>query len=337
MARTGEVNGFYFDKEVFTDYMQEQSCLNNLLIASGVLMYDPIIEEALGGKNNVATIPSFLSIDNESDALNDDGETNNTPTELTGNKQTLMAIARMKAWKEKTYTRYLTGVSPLKNLANNLVVPYWTNQWEKVIFSILKGIMGTTGMATHKLDLSVTTGTITDANKIDLTTHIDLGQQALGDKRNNFALMIAHSQVAANLKKKEIAESGKIFSEVLGIDIKVYKVGNMVLLETDTGTVDTTVAQFPVYSTYMLGRGTFLTCPKTVHNPYDVKYDPEDSGGVEKLYTKQARVLHPNGFSLKVDNIAKESPTNTELETATNWELRINHKNVPIALIKSNG
>ena len=80
-----------------------------------------------------------------------------------------------------------------------------------------------------------------------------------------------------------------------------------------------------------------MTCPKTVHNPYDVKYDPEDSGGVEKLYTKQARVLHPNGFSLKVDNIAKESPTNTELETATNWELRINHKNVPIALIKSNG
>ena len=62
MARTGEVNGFYFDKEVFTDYMQEQSCLNNLLIASGVLMYDPIIEEALGGKNNVATISLVCNI-----------------------------------------------------------------------------------------------------------------------------------------------------------------------------------------------------------------------------------------------------------------------------------
>lgn len=345
MQKTGLNNGFYFDKEVFGDYMQEQSCLNNLIIASGIIQYDPKIEEMVGGKGNVGTIPFFLPVDGESDALNDDGVTDNTPTPITGSKQTFMAIARMKAWYENTYVRYLTGKSPLQNLANNLVVPYYTNQWEKVLLSIIKGIMGVTGMATHVTDLSAkpvtadgkTTTTVTDANKISLTTHIDVGQKALGDKRSNFSLFIAHSQVVSNYKKLELIENVKYYSDILGKEISVNRIGNMIVLETDTGTVEVGTDGIPVYHSYMLGRGAFLGAPKQVHRPYGAKYDDEEKGGVEKIYTKQAKVIHPNGFSLKVDNISKESPTNVELETSTNWELKFNHKNVPIAEIISNG
>ena len=53
--------------------------------------------------------------------------------------------------------------------------------------------------------------------------------------------------------------------------------------------------------------------------------------------TKQGRVLHPNGLSLAVDNIAKESPTFAELGAAANWGLKFNHKNVKMGMIKSNG
>ena len=55
------------------------------------------------------------------------------------------------------------------------------------------------------------------------------------------------------------------------------------------------------------------------------------------LYTKQGRVLHPNGLSLNVDNIAAESPTFAELGNKANWALKFNHKNVKIGMIKSNG
>ena len=337
MAREGTINGFYFDKEVFTNYMQEKSCLNNLIVASGILQYDPTIEEMVGGRNNVGTIPFFLPVDGESDALNDDGKTDNKPTELTGKKQTFMAIARMKSWYEKTYTRYLVGRSPLQNFADNLVVPYWTNQWEKVILATLKGIMGVDGMKTHRTELAVTTGAITDANKISLTSHIDLGQKALGDNRGNFALFIAHSQVVANYKKLELIENVKYYSDILGREITVPRIGNMIVLETDTGTVDSTIEGFPVYHSYMLGRGVFLTCDKQVHRAYGAKYDDEEKGGIEKIYTKQAKVIHPNGFSIKADDIAEESPTNVELAKSANWELRFNHKHIAIAEIISNG
>lgn len=337
MPRLGVVNNFHFDKEVFTDYMQEQSMLNNALIASGVLVYDPKIEEMVGSKNNVGTVPFFTNIDDESDALNDDGKTNNTPTELKGKKQTFMAIARMKAWKENTYTRYLTGKSPLNNLADNLVTPYWRNQWEKDLFAIIRGVLGVEGMQSHITNIAVTSGEITDANKINLTSHLDLGQKSKGDQRSKFSLFVCHSQIATNYKKLDLIEYRKFILPVLNVEVELPVLGNMIVLETDTGTVDTTTEGYPVYHSYMLGAGTILTCDKAVFNPYDVAYDPETNGGVEKLYTKQAKVLHPNGFSIKADNIEAESPTRAELADSANWELKLNHKAITIAEIVSNG
>ena len=336
MARTGQVQNFEFDKEVFGEYMQEQSCLNNLIINSGIIVNDPLVAN-VETSGNVGSIPYFGNIDDETEALNFDGVTNNTPTALKGGKQTYMAVARMKAWKDTDFVRYLTGKSPLDNLANRLVVPYYTNQWELVLCSILKGALGAVGMESHVTDLSITTGTITDANKLDVTTYIDAGQKALGDRRNVFSLFIAHSQVVANLKKKELI-SYRTYSDPNGIaSYQLPMYGNMLVLETDTNTVDTSVASYPVYTSYMVGAGAFLGSVKDIPNPYSTAYDAEDAGGVNKLYTKQARVLHPNGLSMVVDNIVAESPTNAELATPANWTLKFNHKLVALACIKSNG
>ena len=86
----------------------------------------------------------------------------------------------------------------------------------------------------------------------------------------------------------------------------------------------------------MFGEGAFLSCDKdNYENQYTTNYDPETAAGIEKFYTKQGRVLHPNGLSLAVDNIAKESPTKVELGTADNWTLKFNQKNVKMGLIKS--
>ena len=61
------------------------------------------------------------------------------------------------------------------------------------------------------------------------------------------------------------------------------------------------------------------------------------SAGIDKFYTKQGKVLHPNGLSLTVDNIATESPTFAELGASANYALKFNHKNVKMGMIKTNG
>ena len=335
MAGTGVVQNFYFDKEAFADYMQEQSCLNFAIINSGIIVDDPKLH-AVSNDGNVGTIPFFNNIDNESDALNFDGKTDNVPSTLTGGKQTYMAVARMKAWKDSDFVRYLTGKSPLQNLASNLVVPFYTRTWQRTLLSILKGVLSVEGMEEHITDLSSASGEVTEANELALTTYLDAQQKAVGENHGIFSLCFMHSVVLKNLKKKELIEYRKFTdpNTLASYELPVY--GNMIVMETDTDTVDNSGTK-PVYLTYMAGRGAFLGSPKVIPHPYETDYDAEDKGGINKLYTKQARVMHPNGFSVVIDNIAEESPTDAELATPANWNLRFNHKVIALACIKSNG
>ena len=337
MARTGIVDGMYFDSNIFTEYMQEKSYVKDAIIASGILRVDPAIRNAIGANGNVGTIPLFAPIDDTDSALNFDGATNNTPTAISGKKQSFMKIGRMKAWKDSDFTRYLTGVSPVQNMADNLVVPYWQNQWQKALLATLKGVMGVAGLATHVTDISTTSGSIADSNKIGATSLIELGQKAIGDMAGNLRLALMHSTVYARYQALGLVEFNKYsVPNAIQNEINLPTINGKIVV-VDDSLVDTSVSDFPVYSTYLVGVGAILSDTFEVPNPYYMDYDPETSGGITKLYTKQAMVLHPNGMSIAFDSIAKDSPTNTELATSGNWSLAYNAKNVEIALIKTNG
>ncbi len=93
-----------------------------------------------------------------------------------------------------------------------------------------------------------------------------------------------------------------------------------------------------MYSTYLLGEGAFKSCDKKNYkSQYTTDYNPETAAGTDMFYTKQGKVLHPNGLSLAVDNVAKESPTAEELKDTANWSLKFDHKNVRMGVIKTNG
>ena len=337
MAGTGVVNGFYFDPEIFTEYMQEQPYVKDAIFASGVIRPDAAIAEAIGAKGSVGTIPMFASFDDNDEALNFDGTTDNVPQELTGKKQSFMKIGRMRAWKDKDFTRWLTGVSPLQNMADNLVAPYYINQWQKALIATLKGVMAVDGMQAHVTDLSVTSGSIADENKAEEGSMIELGAKALGDMADRFNLVLMHSVVYARLQRLDLINFSKYtINDAMKRDVELPTWNGKIVVVDDT-LVDTTTVGFPVYYTYLLGEGAFLGQQFDIPNPYYTEYDPETDGGVNKLYTKQSMVMHPNGFNLLFNKIAGESPTNAELATAANWELAINHKNVAIALLKTNG
>ena len=341
MARQGNFGGFAFDEEVFADMMQEQDFWKNEIAASGIVHQDSSIMDLIGAKGNVATIPIYKPInvfDEGMEALNNDGETDNTPVEVSGDKQTCMLIQRMKAFKAKDFTKELTGADPL-GLIKAKIANYYTQVWEVELMNIANAVLGIEGLTDHVMDLSVTEGTISDANKINATSMIDAEQAALGDMAGGLGLAIMHSRVFANYKKMGLVEYDKyVVGKAIQQEITLPKINGKIPLVTDYYTVDTSVTGFPVFKTYLFGEGAFLSCDKNNYEKqYTTNYDPETSAGVDKFYTKQGRVLHPNGISLAVDNIAKESPTKAELGNKDNWALKFNHKNVKMGIIKSNG
>lgn len=341
MARTGLFGGFYFDEEVFTDIMQEADFWKNEILASGIVRQDASIMDAIGAKGNVATIPLYtpLSIFDENMLpLNNDGTTDNVPQTVAGNKQTCMLIQRMKAFKATDFTKELTGADPLSNIKAR-VQNYYTQVWERELMNIANAVLGVSELSDHVTDLSITSGTISDANKVSATTMIDAEQAALGDMAGGLGLVIMHSRIYANYKKLGLIEYAKYtVGDAIKTDIDLPTINGKTVLVTDYYTVDNTVSGFPVYKTFLFGEGAFLSADKkNYENQYTTDYDPETVAGTDKFYTKQGKVLHPNGLSLAVDNIAKESPTFEELGNKANWTLKFNPKNVKMGLIKSNG
>lgn len=341
MARTGLFGGFYFDEEVFTDMMNESDYWKNEILASGVVAKDASIMNAIGSHGNVATIPIYKPFnvhDENMGALNNDGMTDNVPVEVAGDKQTCMLIQRMKAFKAKDFTAELTGAKPLDHVRSR-IQNYYTGVWENELMNIVKAVMGVAALEDHVTDLSITTGTIGDANKINETTLIDAEQAALGDMAGGMGLLVMHSKIFAAYKKLQLVEYDKFtVGDAIKREVLLPHIGGKIPFVTDYYTVNNTVSGFPVYMTYLLGEGAFKSCDKTNYeNAYTTDYDPETAAGVDMLYTKQGKVLHPNGLSLAVDNIAAESPTFTELGNSANWTLKFNHKNVKMGLIKSNG
>lgn len=341
MPRTGNFGGFEFDEEVFASMMQEENFWRNEILASGIVQQDSSIMDLIGSKGNVATIPIYKPLnvhDANMGALNNDGMTDNTPVEISGDKQTCMLIQRMKAFKAKDFTKELTGADPL-GLVKSKIADYYRQVWEVELMNIANAVLGVKALEDHVTDLSITSGTIADKNVINETTMIDAEQAALGDMAGGLGLVIMHSKVFARYKKLGLVDYGKYtIGNVIRQDIELPTINGKIPFVTDYYTVDTSVAGFPVFKTYLFGEGAFLSAEKkNYENQYTTNYDPETSAGVDKFYTKQGKVLHPNGLSLAVDNIAKESPTFAELGTTDNYSLKFNHKNVKMGIIKSNG
>lgn len=342
MAGTGTFGGFAFDPEVFSEYMAEKPTWSDAILASGILVQDNTLMNLIGEKGNIATLPFYVPVDEEdSQALNNDGETNNTPVEISGGKQTAMMIRRMKAWKSTDFTKELTGADPIGHVANS-VASFYRQVRTRDLMATIDGVLGVSGLAGHITDLSLDTldgsASVEDANRVNDTTLIYAKQAALGDAADNMGLLVMHSYIYARYQALGLVNYNKYtITNAMEREVNLPTINGFIPVVSDRFTVDAS-NNVPVYKTYMIGQGAILTCDKSnEENPYYTDYDPETNAGVQKLYTKQGFVLHPNGMSLNINKIAKESPTTAELAKAASWSLAFKDKNIRIGLIKSNG
>ncbi|MFA7168331.1 MAG: major capsid protein, partial [Sphaerochaetaceae bacterium] len=310
MARTGLFGGFSFDPEVFTGYISERDPINPQLINSGVVRpADARVANSLANENNVVTIRFYQPFNG--DALNYDGVTNNAPVTLEGSSMTAMAYRRMKAWKEQDFTHELTGANDLANVARS-VGAYQAKENQKSMLSILKGLEGVSDFASHVNNVALaTSGTVKDVNRLTPDTAIVAMQEALGDHMEEFQVWFMHSAVFTDLVRQGFATDVVIKDGKQSENPFVkYFLGKPVIIDDTATAVSNTTSGKVEYHTYLLGTGLFVTAPVRIDTPNYVDYDPETTGGVQKLYSKWGRLLHPYGFSFDAESAVAESPTN---------------------------
>lgn len=341
MAQSNTFGGYPFDVEVFGDYMAEQNTIDTSIEASGVIKDDPSIMGLIGEKGNVATIPFYTELDANLDKpLNNDGNTDNTPTEVSGNKQTTMLVQRMKAWKSQDFTKELTGAAPMQHVANQ-VAHYYRQVWQNILMTITDAVLSTTDLKKHIYDI-----TKVNDGKVTPESLIYAQEAAFGDHAMSGGLLVMHSTVFAKYQAANLVEFEKYTTPgALSQASQLARIGGMVVIVNNAFTTASITDEAinggkatTAYKTYVLGEGSFIGCRKTNYEkPYYTDYDPESKAGIQKLYTKEGRVIHPNGMSFKADNVTGASPTDAELTATKNWERKMKLENIRIGQMLSLG
>lgn len=338
-----------FNPRAFGRYIENiPKVKKNELVKSSVLKPNLEIKRAFNEQSGsgYAILPMYGRIEGE--AINYDGQTDIIPNTTTTFERGVVVVGRANAWLEDDFSEDITsGVSFMSNVARQ-VSDYFDEVDQNTLLSILEGIFNMSGseneefVSKHTFDISEEDG---ENAKIGLTTLNSAIQNACGDNKSKFAIVIMHSCVATNLENLNLLNYLK-YTDQNGIQRDLTLAtwnGKIVLIDDSMPTeiVDDNV----VYTTYILGKGAFDFENIGTKVPYEINRDPKTNGGQDTLYARTRKCFAPYGISYTKTNQASLSPTDEELSDGDNWTLVcdsegknfIDHKAIPIARIISRG
>ena len=298
------------------------------------------------------------------DAQNYDGVSNLTPEKTDTFEQGVFTYGRMMGWTEADFSYDVTGGVDFMANVRNQINRYWNDRDQDTILAILKGIfsMSATGtgniktanaafVSAHTYDISAPTtdAKTTDDMMVSATTLNSAIQQACGDNKSKFSLVICHSTVATNLENMKLLGYLK-YTDSEGVERDLGMGtwnGRLVLIDdsmpAEVKNVGATGGNVTLYTTYVLGEGAIGFESVGAKVPYEMVRDAKTRGGEDTLISRKRNAVSVAGISYLKAVQTTNSPTNAELENGRNWSLvsngtdTINHKAVPIARIISRG
>ena len=334
---------FYYDEEIFDNVWQnEKDPTSTVLIESGVMVEDSNIARLISNGSNYFSIPFYKDIEGEE--VNYDGNTDIPADDSESGIQSGVVYGRAKGWKSVTFVNDFTTADPMRNILNR-IQKWKAKKVQARLIGILEAIFGVVGAEeyagweNHKMDIaSAVANTVTDENKIGLTTLRDLAVQANGDSADDYALAIMHSTVANRLSQFNVEFYFK-YNATNGqeLDVKVGRSGNMLVLICDeVPHAKNEETQLMEYTTYCFGKGALGHATAPVEKPTEVSRNASEKGGTDYLYTRYRETIHPYGFSFVMENLPV-SPTDAQLGDSKNWSIITNPKNIAIAKLITNG
>lgn len=339
-----------FNPEAFGKYVETLPKSNkDELIKSRVIQSNETIANLLSSQTGsyYATMPIHGRI--SGDGQNYDGQTDIEASTTDTFEQSVIAVGRAGAWVERDFSYDVTAGVDFMDQVGKQVAGWWDGIHTGLVLSVIKGIFSMTGdknadfVEKHTYDIS---GEVD--NEVDATSLNSAMQQACGDNRGKFAMVIMDSTVAKNLENQNLLEYLK-YTDANGVQRPLplaHWNGCMVIVDDGMPTEKTDAGT--KHTTYVFGEGAIQYADLGAKVPYEMDRDPAKNGGEDTLYTRKRMCFAPYGISFTKKSVASLSPTNAELENGANWALVnngkadgelavIDHKHIAIARIVSLG
>lgn len=350
-----------FNAEAFGKYVDRiPNPKKNELIKSKAVGSNENARSALSNQTGslYARIPYFGRISGAT-SQNNNGATDITSTNTSTFEQGFITASRMDSWTERSFSKNITaGVDFMDNVAAQ-IAEYKLEVKQTILLKILEGIFGMTITGStvsakaakefvekHTYDVTAKTG---DEALVGASTLNKAIQQACGDNKNIFKLVIMHSEVATNLENLRLLKY-LTYTDADGVQRDLALAtwnGRMVLIDDDMPTKDVAktdnVEAYTAYTTYILGDGAIVLDDIGDAVPYEMSRDPKTNGGQDTLYVRDRFICGVDGISFEKPSSITASASNTDLATGTNWNVindgtnAIPHKSIAIARIISKG
>ena len=345
-----------FNPEAFGRYVERiPNVKKNQLIQSGAVGTNENAKTALASQTGslYARIPYFGRISGAT-SQNNDGGTDITSTSTTTYEQGFVTASRMDSWTERSFSKNITaGVDFMDNVARQ-IADYKLEVKQAMLLAILNGVfsMSTTGGSVaakaakefidkHTYDISGKTGEDALVGATTLNTAI---QQACGDNKNIFKLVIMHSAVATRLENLRLLKY-MTYTDKDGIqhDLTLGTWNGRTVLIDDDMPAESLEAGGTKYTTYVLSEGAIVLDDIGDSVPYEMSRDPKTNGGQDTLFVRDRYICGVDGISFEKPASVTASASNADLKTGANWNIindgkeAISHKAIAIVRIISQG
>jgi len=324
-----------YNPVAFAAGTQEAQVELNAFIQSGVITGDPrvgVFAQSGGTKNEIAFLkPLGTPEPNYSSDVTGDKSTAN---KIVGAKMDVRTAFQNQSWSVMDLAQELALVKPIAGITGRQGA-YWATTNERRIIATCEGILAdnvANDAGDMVNDISITTGTIDDTNRVGADAIIDT-VQTLGDHGSNIRVIAMHSQQYSQLQKKNLID---FIPDARGeVDIPTYQ-GKRVVVD-DSLVPDTTTPSYPVYTMILFTEGALVGGEGMPENASELWRDPTagNGGGEQLLFSRRTDIQHPLGFSC-VGTPAGVSLTLAELRLATTWDRVWERKNTGIAFLKVN-
>lgn len=324
--------------EVFFEYMLKKTTTKSAIFQSGILRKDADMAKKLAGGGRTFNVPFWKDLaDTEGNIASDNPASDATPLNITSGQDIARRQIRTQGWSTAKLVAELAGDDPMDAISER-VSDYWVRQYQLTLVATLRGVVAD-NVANDSSDMinSIATDSasaITAAEQISAEAVLDAAQ-TMGDNQSELDTLIMHSVCYNRLQKLNLIDfipdsEGKVrFPTYLGYRVII-----------DDGCPAVAGANRTTYHTYLVGKNALGWAEVAVDKPVAVDGDESlaDGMGVEELWTRRQFVLHPYGIKFTDSSVAGEFPTNTELQTAANWDrVYAERKQVPIAVLLTNG
>ncbi len=291
-----------------------------------------------GGKTGV--MPEFMPLTFDEPGYSTDNPADtSTPANISSQSMSYRLASRAKSWSTMDLAVDLQlGPQSALDAITNRVGGYWAFDRQARIINSMRGIVAD-NIANDSSDMinNIATdaaGTPAAAELVSADAILD-AQQTIGDKQaTSFGAIAMHSVVYNRLRKQQQidfirdADNNTLFSTFQGMRVVV---SDHLPAISGTNRIN--------YHTYLFGTALIGAGSGRLSNPTAVerKEDAGNGAGQEILYSRQSDVLHPYGFTWTDTTVAGDFPTYAELALAANWSRVRERKNIPFAVLITNG